>query len=374
MLNVALTGNIAAGKSTVVGLFRSWGATVIDADQLAREAQRPGTDVLSAIAFRFGRDVLLEGGELDRAALRGKVMGDEEALASLNAIVHPAVRRERDALIERAIRRGDLIVVNDIPLLFESADPDAFDVVVLVDASPAARRQRLMARRGLAEDEADKMIAAQLSSQRKRDRSHYVIDNDGSLDDLRTAAAAVWDALRQHAAREARESGLEQAAVLVGLGRRWVATCGGTIARLATSGVGVHVVWTGGDPGSEVAGQLSHVASVLGATLHVPENLSATRTLLEALRPEVIIAAVPDDVLDELVVEAGTVVLRPERRRQATVALDVRPWLAAKARALEAYPDGPRLEERDATERFRDEFAAAPRLTLLRTGSDAQGA
>src|SRR5574341_548693 len=98
MLNVALTGNIAAGKSTVVELFRRWGATVVDADELAREAQAPGTEVLTAIAQRFGADVLASDGSLDRAALRAKVMGDEAALTALNALVHPAVKRRRDEL------------------------------------------------------------------------------------------------------------------------------------------------------------------------------------------------------------------------------------------------------------------------------------
>src|SRR5439155_1556896 len=93
MLNVALTGNIAAGKSTVVDLFRKWGATIIDADALVREAQAPGSAVLAAIAGRFGTDVLASDGTLDRAALRGKVMGDDAALTALNAIVHPAVQQ-----------------------------------------------------------------------------------------------------------------------------------------------------------------------------------------------------------------------------------------------------------------------------------------
>src|SRR3989449_10342271 len=85
MLNVGLTGNIASGKSTVVDLFRRWGATIIDADALARVAQAPGGEVLAAIARRFGADVLAGDGSLDRAALRAKVMGDDAALAALNA-------------------------------------------------------------------------------------------------------------------------------------------------------------------------------------------------------------------------------------------------------------------------------------------------
>src|SRR5437773_999590 len=142
VLNVALTGNIAAGKSTVVDLFRRWGATIIDADVLVREAQAPGGEVLAAIAGRFGADVLASDGTLDRAALRGKVMGDQAALDALNQIVHPAVRRRREELLRAAREGGDLLVVNDIPLLFEALDPAQFDAVVLVDAGagPAVRR------------------------------------------------------------------------------------------------------------------------------------------------------------------------------------------------------------------------------------------
>src|SRR5579885_3191422 len=139
MLNVGLTGNIAAGKSTVVALFRRWGATIIDADALAREAQAPGGEVLAAIVRRFGADVLAPDGGLDRAAMRAKVMGDQAALDALNAIVHPAVRRRRDELLRAARARGDVLVVHEIPLLFEALDPAEFDAIVLVDAPGAVR-------------------------------------------------------------------------------------------------------------------------------------------------------------------------------------------------------------------------------------------
>ena len=134
MLNVALTGNIASGKSTVAELFRRWGATLIDADRLVRDAQAPGGPVLRAIAARFGQDLIDSAGVLDRKMLRRRAMGDPAALADLNRIVHPDVMRRRTALEKEARNRGDRIVVSDLPLLFEAADPDAFDVVVLVDA------------------------------------------------------------------------------------------------------------------------------------------------------------------------------------------------------------------------------------------------
>jgi dephospho-CoA kinase len=200
MLNVALTGNIAAGKSTVVDLFRKWGATIIDADELAREAQAPGTPVLAAIANRFGADVLMADGTLDRAALRNKVMGDDAALTALNAIVHPAVQRRREELLQAARTRGDTLVVNDIPLLFEVLDPAQFDVIVLVDAGDAVRRARLRALRGLSNEDADRMIAAQMPSARKRGRSQFVIDNDGTAADLARTARQVFDELRRLAA------------------------------------------------------------------------------------------------------------------------------------------------------------------------------
>ena len=199
VLNVALTGNIAAGKSTVVDLFRKWGATIIDADDLAREAEAPGTEVLAAIVRRFGSDVLRPDGGLDRAALRAKVMGDDAALAALNAMVHPAVQRRRAELLAQARARGDAVVVNDIPLLFEVLDPRQFDVVVLVDAPAALRRTRLRSSRGLSGAEADRMIAAQMPAERKRGRSAFVIDNAGTEQELERAAKAVYKELRRRA-------------------------------------------------------------------------------------------------------------------------------------------------------------------------------
>jgi dephospho-CoA kinase len=195
VLTVALTGNIAAGKSTVAALFERWGATLIDADRLVREVQAPGSPVVRAIVERFGPDMVTPGGTLRRDVLRRLVMDDPRALAALNSIVHPAVLVRRAELEREARDRGDRIVVSDIPLLFEAADPSAFDVVVLVDAPEAVRRARLVSERGLSEREADQMMAAQAPSGPKRSRSTYVIDNDGDVAALERAAASVWEAL-----------------------------------------------------------------------------------------------------------------------------------------------------------------------------------
>ena len=195
MLSVALTGNIGAGKTTVAGLFKGWGATIIDADQLVREAQEPGQPTLQSIAQRFGPAVISSDGTLDRAALRGRVLADPAALADLNRIVHPEVHLRRLQLLTEARARGDRIVVSDIPLLFEVDDPSAFDAVVLVDAPEQIRRARLIASRGITGEDARRLMAAQLDAASKRARSDYIIENDSDFPALEQAAAKVWHSL-----------------------------------------------------------------------------------------------------------------------------------------------------------------------------------
>ena len=202
MLNVALTGNIAAGKSTVADLFRRWGATLIDADQLVREVQAPGTPVLDGITERFGAGVLLPDGELDRARLRAIVMADPDARRDLEALVHPSVQARRSERVEEARRRGDRIVVNDIPLLFEALDPGLFDAVVLVDAPEEIRLRRLVEDRGMPEVEAQRLLSAQQPSGPKRawrggprGKGPFIIANDDTLARLEERARAVWEEL-----------------------------------------------------------------------------------------------------------------------------------------------------------------------------------
>jgi dephospho-CoA kinase len=192
---VALTGNVAAGKSSVAALFRQWGAAVLDADQVVRELQRPGTPVYHRIVARFGPGIVDAAGELDRPALRRLILADAAARADLNAIVHPAVRAQREGLVAAARAGGARIVVADIPLLFEASDPAEYDAVVLVDAPIPLRRQRLVTMRGLPPEDADRLIAAQMPSEGKRRRSDFVIDNDGDRTQLERRARDVWLAL-----------------------------------------------------------------------------------------------------------------------------------------------------------------------------------
>lgn len=195
MRHIGLTGNVAAGKSAVAALFRRWGATLIDADAIVHQLQEPGTPVLGAITRRFGAGILRPDGSLDRARLRSVVFADDAARHDLEAIVHPAVQARRAALLAEARGRGDAVVVDDIPLLFETMDPADFDAVVLVDAPAAVRRDRLVARRGLTAADAERLIAAQAPPDAKRARSSFVIDNDGDEAALERRAREVWDAI-----------------------------------------------------------------------------------------------------------------------------------------------------------------------------------
>jgi len=192
MYNVALTGNIAAGKSSVASLLRDWGATVIDADAIVRNLQRPGTPVLQAIVDRFGPEMVGADGNLDRGALRARILARPEDRKLLEAIVHPAVEAERQRLLAGAATGTDGIVVNDIPLLFEAMDPSRFDAVVLVDAPEPVRLSRLRAERGLPPAEAEAMIRAQMPAAKKRERADFVIENDATREALRERAWLVW--------------------------------------------------------------------------------------------------------------------------------------------------------------------------------------
>lgn len=197
VLLVGLTGNIASGKSEVARILAGLGATIIDADRLAREAVRPGTPGLAAIVDRWGPGILRADGSLDRAALRRIVFADPAEREALNRIVHPEVRRLRDREVAAARGRGDRVVVADVPLLFESGLEHDFDRLVLVDATEPTRLDRLVRRRGLGEEEARRMMAAQWPAEAKRDRADIVIRNEGTLAELRLAVEQAWRQLER---------------------------------------------------------------------------------------------------------------------------------------------------------------------------------
>ena len=212
MIRIGLTGNIASGKSEVARMLADRGATIIDADELAREAVEPETQALKDIIKRWGKDVLNQDGGLDRAALRQIVFADQNELDALNRIVHPGVTRLRDREIARARERGDPIVVCVIPLLFERNIVEEFDAIILVDSPRPLRLERLVATRGLEATEAMNMIASQMPAELKRARADFVIENDGSLDKLERDVDALWSSLQRNAAGEETNTPLRTAA------------------------------------------------------------------------------------------------------------------------------------------------------------------
>jgi dephospho-CoA kinase len=200
LLRVAVTGNIASGKSAVTELWQQQGAIVVDADELSRRAVEPGTTALKKVAAQFGGDVIAPDGTLDRAALRNVVFNDDARRRELESILHPEIERLRQEAERDAAKKGARIVVHSIPLLFETGLDQQFDVIVVIDAPESLRRERLVGARGLTAAEADAMIAAQMPAASKRTRAHHVIENSGTIEQLRARALEVWQSIQERAA------------------------------------------------------------------------------------------------------------------------------------------------------------------------------
>ncbi|HEX3550348.1 MAG TPA: dephospho-CoA kinase [Candidatus Elarobacter sp.] len=199
-LRVGLTGGIGSGKSAVAEVFAERGATVIDADVLAREAVAPGSEGLREIAAIWPAAIALDG-SLDRAALAAVVFADDAARARLNAITHPRVRARGDAL-ERAAPDG--VVVHVVPLLFEGDFSRRCDRTVVVIAPDDVRIARVIARDAVEREAVERRMAAQIDPALARRRADYVIENGGDRRALRERSLAVYDALlRDAAAKEA---------------------------------------------------------------------------------------------------------------------------------------------------------------------------
>ena len=196
MLKIALTGNVAAGKSAVAEFWGASGVPVISADELARRAVAPGSPGLEEVRSAFGDSVINVDGTLDRDAVRALVFADEEARRRLEAIVHPRVWELRAKWTREQDAAGEPLAVAEIPLLFETGRHADFDVTVLVDASAPERLRRLVELRGLSEEEARSIMAAQMDPDEKRQLADFVLENDGSLEVLATRAGEVLDALR----------------------------------------------------------------------------------------------------------------------------------------------------------------------------------
>lgn len=189
MLSIALTGGIGSGKSLVAEHFQELGAIVIDSDQLARDAIERGTPGFDEVLARFG-DSILSGGEIDRSKLAEIVFRDEVARRDLEAIIHPRVREIASRIVARTAQ--DAVVINQIPLLFETNGQGRFDLVITVSASLENRRARL-AERGLKSYEIERRIAAQATDEQRASIANFVIENNGSIEELERKVLEVWE-------------------------------------------------------------------------------------------------------------------------------------------------------------------------------------
>jgi dephospho-CoA kinase len=186
---VALTGGIAAGKSTVSRLFEELGVPVVDTDVIARELVRPGTPLLAEIEAQFGAAILDEAGELRRRELRRIILTDADRRAALEAILHPAILRESLRQVEQ--HRGAPYCIVVIPLLAEIGVPDWVDRVLVVEAGEATRIERLRSRDSMSHREAELSLKAQASGESRRAIADDRLVNEGGIDDLKSRVEAL---------------------------------------------------------------------------------------------------------------------------------------------------------------------------------------
>jgi dephospho-CoA kinase len=197
---VGLTGGIASGKSTISGFFFDAGAQIIDADDIARTAVRPGSPAYNEILLFFGDAILLPDGEIDRKRLGDIIFSDPKKKARLEAIVHPRVhKRSKELIAQIAAETPEAVVIFDVPLLMEARMEGDLQEVIVVYVPESLQLKRLMNRDGIDSKAALARIRSQLPIEEKRRRASIVIDNSGSLADSRRQTLAVYNLLKQRA-------------------------------------------------------------------------------------------------------------------------------------------------------------------------------
>lgn len=193
MVKVGLTGGAASGKTTVCELFREEGVAVSIADDLARDAVKAGSPGFDAVVAWFGRGVVAESGELDRPALRRMLISDKEARGVLESIVQPEVIRLMGEFLAVEEGKGASMAVCEVPLLFELGLSEMFDVTLHVGVDRSIQRARLMSRDGVTRDEAERLLALQLSDGEKRACADLVLENNRGLAELRAVFYEVFE-------------------------------------------------------------------------------------------------------------------------------------------------------------------------------------
>ena len=195
-LTVGLTGGIASGKSAVSGIFRERGIPVICADELAREVVKPGSNGLKEIKATFGDSVVDPQGEINRPELARIVFSDPSKRKLLEAIIHPRVSREKERLVKEHQKKGNPIVVVDVPLLFEAGWETDFDTIILVYTPRKLQKKRLLKRDGISSDEASSRLNAQMDIESKKTLADIIIDNSGPLEQTEKQVSGIVDKLR----------------------------------------------------------------------------------------------------------------------------------------------------------------------------------
>ncbi|KAA0893347.1 dephospho-CoA kinase [Oryzomonas rubra] len=190
---IGLTGGVATGKSSVARFFAERGVPVVDADQLAREAVKPGSPCLARLAALLGAGVLRGDGTLDRKRVAGIVFADADKRRQLEAVLHPEIRRLAEERITRAAATGQRIVIYMAPLLIEAGVTDRVDEIWVVTVRPEVQLERLMARDGIGREEAERIIGSQMPLAEKERHGRVVIDNSGTLEETRLLLAEIWD-------------------------------------------------------------------------------------------------------------------------------------------------------------------------------------
>ncbi len=191
---LGLTGSIGMGKSTVAGMFRDLGVPVFDADAAVHEVYARGGAAVTPLQAAFPAAVI--DGAVDRTKLSAEVIGKPDALLRLESIVHPLVQEVRNRFMAEAERRGDTLLVFDIPLLFETGGEKRCDEIVVVSAPADVQRARVLARPGMTPEKFAAILAKQMPDADKRARATYVISTGGGLEETRAAVVALVSKLR----------------------------------------------------------------------------------------------------------------------------------------------------------------------------------
>ncbi|HEY0079091.1 MAG TPA: dephospho-CoA kinase [Pyrinomonadaceae bacterium] len=198
MLRVGLTGSIAVGKSFVSGVLSELGCHVLDADEVARRVVEPGSAGLRALLEAFGAEILQADGRLDRARLGSLVFADAERRALLNSILHPLIIEAQDEELKRFEQRDPRgVAVVDAALMIESGGYRRFDKLIVVHCRPEIQLERLMRRNGLAREEAERRIDAQMPQEEKKRYADFLIDTSEGFEDTRRQVEKVYAILRE---------------------------------------------------------------------------------------------------------------------------------------------------------------------------------